>query len=69
MKRIVIKCPECGREQYIDMHDGTEEVQEQVMQAFDEGSAEVIEITCPCGGVMDVSAVLDVVLDAESEHA
>lgn len=63
MKRIVIKCPKCGREQNIDMYEGTEEIAEQVKQVFGEDSVDRIAITCPCGGVMDVSAELDLVLN------
>lgn len=55
MIRIFMKCAKCGREQYIDMHKGTEAVQVQVEEALTEGSAEEVGFVCPCGGRMVIA--------------
>lgn len=65
MKRFVIKCPKCGREQHVDVYEGAEEVQDQVREAFGDDSVDSIKIGCPCGGEMDLSAELDIVLGTE----
>lgn len=56
MKRVEFVCSKCGREQYVDFYDDTYKIIEDM-------DADSISITCPCGGQMDVSAKLDLILE------